>query len=126
LAPDRVDAGDRIGGPDDRARKLSRRPVEGIDDDRVVEPQVQRAAEYDREQDEAPQARHEGFLDAPAQVQVSPDHDVDDRQRDDGRLERCGNQGGIRADVGGELSLEPGPEGLEKTHDRAPTASSYG
>src|SRR5205823_14118082 len=114
--PDGVDRGDGIGSADEGRGKLSRRAVERVDDEAVVEPQVQRAAQHHGQRQQTLEPRSEGLIDAAREMQIPPHHHVSRTERHDRRLERLRDPRGVGADVIGELAVEPGPEGREEAH----------
>ena len=89
---------------------------EGVDDEIVVEPEIERAAEDHDQEDDALDPRHEGLLDLAREVQVSPDHHVDGREGEDRGREKLRDLRGVGPDVGREDAIEPGTEGGKESH----------
>ena len=61
----------------------------------------------------------ERFLDLPGELQISPDHDVDDAKVTMAGSSAPAIAGGVVADVTGEEPIEPGVEFGEEPHGRA-------
>ena len=66
------------------------------------------------------EVKHEVKLDPSRELKIAPYHHVQGGEGDDGRLHRCGDKRKVVPDVRLQLSIQPGPEGLEKSHGGFP------
>ena len=106
--------------PDDGRGELRRGLIERIDNDRVIEPQMQRDTENDRQGNEALQSGDERLFDPSGQLQIAPYHDVHGAESDDRGLQGRCHFRRVGTDIARELAVQPGPESLKESHGVPP------
>ena len=131
LEDDLIDDADRIERPHDDRAKLGGGIEEGVDEETVVEPELQRAPEDHGEREDPLHPIDEGLLDLARQLKIPPDHHVHDAERHDRGLEGRRDPGHVVADVAGEERREPRVEFREEPHGGAvllkvPSAATAG
>ena len=116
LFPNGIDRAHGIRAAHHGRGELCRRVVKGVDDHGVVQPEPQTHSQNQGHHADALQTGDDGFVDLAHEMEVSPRHDVDDRQRDDRGLEDGCQARGVIADVGGQLAVEPAPKCRKESH----------
>ena len=100
-----------------RSGELPRGREERVDNDRVVEPQLQRRSQDECKRQDAFHARDQRLLDAAGQLQVAPDQHVEHTHRHDGGLQGASDLRGIASHVVHEDGVQPGVELGKEPHD---------
>jgi len=97
--PDRINGAHCVAGAGHGRRELRGRAVEAVDDDTVVQPQLQARAQHQGYHRNTLQSRDHRFFDLTQEVQVSPPHDIERRERHDRGLQGQGQPRRIVTDV---------------------------